>query len=62
MKTKCKQMIIYSLRSKVLVERSQRLLAQILHTLTRSPITFSIRFSSSNKKVDTEDKIVCLIL
>ena len=36
-------LIIYSLRSKVLVERSQCLLAQTHHTLTRSPITFSVR-------------------
>ena len=48
-------LITYGLRSKVLVERSQRLLAQTHSTLTRSPITFSIRFSSSYKQVDTED-------
>ena len=40
-------LIIYSLSSIVLVEISQCLLAQIHRTFTRSPITFSIRFSSS---------------
>ena len=43
-------LIIYGLRSKVLVESSQCLLAQTHRTLTRSPITFSIRFSSSYKQ------------
>ena len=39
-------LVIYSLGSKVLVERNQCLLAQTHRTLTWSPITFSIRFSS----------------
>ena len=43
-------LIIYGLKSKVLVERSQCLLAQTHRTLTRSPITFSIIFSSSYKQ------------
>ena len=34
-------------RSKVLVRRNQCLLAQTCRTLTRIPINFSIRFSSS---------------
>ena len=40
-------LIIYSFRSKVLLRRNQCLLAQTHRTLTRSPITFNIRFSSS---------------
>ena len=36
-----------SFKSKVLVRRNQCLLAQTYLTLTRSPITFSIRFCSS---------------
>ena len=36
-----------SFKSKVLVRKNQCLLAQTHCTLTRSPITFSIRFSSS---------------